>query len=220
MRNAVAFRLPVESLVEGMYIVKPVVGELDLGGLRAGEGRYSRIWKDTLRAQFNADPVGLCSRLRAAGIRLLLLNSCVAHWCRPPTTVIHAPQQRRHFESLIQVLGIDANKEGVRVRDAQVPWWQVAWREIAHARGEAIQSGMQEQQIVDEQVMEILDRRSAELKAGVSSGGNFQIAIQEGQSLKGEIRLFRILTLEGGYEVPESMFGVIHELRELEQWRV
>jgi len=37
--------------------------------------------------------------------------------------------------------------------------------------------------------MEILDRRSAELKAGVSSGGNFPDWIQEGQSLKGEIRL-------------------------------
>jgi hypothetical protein len=216
---AVQNRLPIETLAEGMYIVKALVDDLDLGSVRAGEGRLSRVWKDRLRQQFEADASGLCARLRAAGIHLLQLYWCVVHWCRPATTVIHAPQQKRHFEILIQVLGIDPANEGIVVRGSRVPWWQMAWREIAHARGEAIQTGFQEQQIVDEQVIEILRSRQDEVTQGVQSGANFRIVVKGEHSLRGEIRLFRILSMEGGYEVPHQMVEAICELTELEQWR-
>jgi hypothetical protein len=202
-----------------MYIVKALVDDLDLKSVRAGEGSLSPVWKDRLRQQFEADASGLCARLRAAGIHLLQLYWCVAHWCRPPTTVIHAPQQKRHFEILIQVLGIDPAKEGIVVRGSRIPWWQMAWREIAHARGEAIQMGFQEQQIVDHQVIEILRRRQDEVTQGVQSGANFRIVLEGEHSLRGEIRLFRILSMEGGYEVPHHMVEAICELTALEQWR-
>jgi len=123
---------------------KPVVGELDLGGCVQVRAATAGFGRTTLRARVQLQiPLGFAHACERRAYATFLLNSCVAHWCRPPTTVIHAPQQRRHFESLIQVLGIDANRkafvfEMLKSRGGR-------WRgERCHARGEAIQSGMQE----------------------------------------------------------------------------
>src|SRR5690606_17542437 len=113
------------------------------------------VWKTRLNSEYSNDPEGLVERLWDAGLELLGLHSCIRHWCKTATTVIHAPQQKRHFEILISVLGIGfgAHEERWARRAA---WWQYAWDEIRCARGEAIQTGRQEQQIVDQQLLEAL----------------------------------------------------------------
>ena len=105
--DPIGYRLAGETLSEGMFLIWPIFGAADLGALHAGEGHYSRIWKERLRDKFRYTPNDLVRRLREGGIELRNLRSCVRQWCRPASTVIHAPQQRRHFEILIKVLGID-----------------------------------------------------------------------------------------------------------------
>src|SRR5262249_34844303 len=105
VEDPIGYRLPGETLTEGMFIIWPLLNAADLGTLHAGEGHYSRIWKDRLRERFRYTPSELLRELREGGIGLRNLRYCVRQWCRTPTTVIHAPQQRKHFEILVSVLG-------------------------------------------------------------------------------------------------------------------
>ena len=92
--------LPGKTLIEGMYLVLPVMNDVRLAGPQAEDGCFSHIWKSKLRSEFSRDPEGLLKRLRDAGLQLSGLRSCITHWCKNATTVIHAPQQKQHFEIL------------------------------------------------------------------------------------------------------------------------
>ena len=65
--EAIGYRLPGETLAEGMFLIWPLLGAADLGALRAGEGRYSRIWKERLREEVRRAPDDLDAK--AAGCR-------------------------------------------------------------------------------------------------------------------------------------------------------
>lgn len=217
--EGVEHRAACLSLVQRRYLIRPVVADPDLGETNVGDGRYSRIWKEALRGRFELDPDGLCRNLRNAGISLLGLSNCIQHWCRPASTVIHAPQQRRHFEILINELGMNADADGGGARPGAT-FWKAAWREIAHSRGEAIQSGMTEHEVIEEQVIGMLSSLKAEVRQGLKAGRSFDIAIPPGHALEGTIRFLRIVALDEGYEAPDHILGTIFELKELEQWRV
>lgn len=215
----IGYRLPGETLTEGMFLIWPLLGAADLGALRAREGRYSRIWKERLRDEMLRAPADLVRRLRAAGIELRNLLSCVRQWCRPPSTVIHAPQQRRHFEILVQVLGIDHDIVP-STRTLRRPWWEYAWSEIGHTRGEAIQTGIQEHEIVDEQLFAILRDLLPEIRRCAAAESIFELTIPDGKGLTGVARFFKIRSLEDGFLVPDTMLKNICGLDTVEQWRV
>lgn len=214
----IGYKLPAETLTEGMFLIWPILGAADLGVLQAGEGHYSRIWKERLRNQFRHTPSELLRDLRAAGIDLRNLRSCVRQWCRPPSTVIHAPQQKHHFERLIRVLGIDHSvSEGSRALSR--PWWEYAWGEIGHARGEAIQSGMQEHNIIDEQLFVILNDLLPDIQNHASSENVFQIEIPANRPLQGAVRFYPVRSVEEGFLVPDTILKTIYDLDSIEQWR-
>lgn len=210
-------RLPGETLQEGMYVILPIVDDMRLAGLQAEEGQFSRTWKERLRAEFSRDPVGLAKRLRDAGLTLLQLRSRIEHWCRPASTVIHAPQQIRHFEILIKVLGLDfdATQGAYRRRAA---WWQFAWDEVRRARGEAIQTGVNEQQIVDAELLDSLRELGACVQAQVGQDA-FEISIPASQRLRGVFRFFRVRAIEEGFQVPPGELKMLCELSRSDQWR-
>jgi hypothetical protein len=214
--DAIASRLPGETLVEGMYFIVPNIDDVDFGGPHAEDGHYSVIWKKRLTDQFASGPETLVRKLRQAGIDLRSIRNAIRHWCRPPSTVIHAPQQKRHFEVLIEVLGIAGEELSSHSR---VPWWQRAWREIAHARGEAIQTGMQEQEIINAQLTRALVNMLPTVRQLAGRESAFKVDIPEGEELRGRVRFFRILAVENGFRAPESMLKVICELNAVEQWR-
>lgn len=215
----IGYRLPGETLAEDMFLIWPLLGTADLGGLRAGEGRYSRIWKERLREEARRAPDDLVRRLRAAGIELRNLRSCVRQWCRPPSTVIHAPQQRRHFKLLVHELGID-HDEATTPRTVRRPWWEYAWSEIGHARGEAIQTGMQEHEIIDEQLFAILNDLLPEIRRHGAAEPIFELEIPAGRDLTGAVRFYKVRSIEDGFLVPDTMLKVICDLDTVEQWRV
>ena len=215
----IAHRLPGETLVEGMFLIRPLLGDVDLGTLRAGEGRYSRIWKERLREEVRRAPNDLMKRLRVAGIELLNLRACIRQWCRPPSSVIHAPQQRQHFEILVRVLGIGHDSTAT-ARTLRHPWWEYAWHEISHTRGEAIQTGIQEHEIVDEQLFLILDDLLPEIRLCAAGEPIFALEIPLEVGLTGVVRFWQVRSIEDGFLVPDTMLRVICDLDTVEQWRV
>lgn len=213
-----SFRVPGETLLEGMFVIRPLLDDADLGELQAADGRYSRIWKECLRKEFARNSTALVRRLRAANLDLLHLHARVKDWCRPATTVIHAPQQKRHFEILITVLGIDDQLPRPS-RTYVLEGWQAAWREIAHSRGEAIQTGLQEHEIVNEELLATLRATLPEIRIAAAARSSFQIKVPDGKSLSGIVRFHVVKAIEEGFLVPESLLGTICDLDTIEQWR-
>jgi hypothetical protein len=219
IEDPIGYRLPGETLTEDMFIIWPLLGAADLGALRTGEGHYSRIWKERLRDTFKYTPEDLLRRLREGGIELRNLRYCVRQWCRPPSTVIHAPQQRRHFEILIGVLGID-HEASETSHALRRQWWEYAWSEIARARGEAIQTGMQEHEIIDEQLFVILSELLPEIRTQAKTQSVFEVEISPDKPLQGGVRFYKVRSVEEGFLAPEAILKVVTDLDTVEQWRV
>src|SRR5262249_55850223 len=66
-------RIPVETLLEGMYVLETRLDDIDLGQVQAVHGHYSKIWKAKLAQELKVDESGLILRLRAAGLDLVHL---------------------------------------------------------------------------------------------------------------------------------------------------
>lgn len=105
--NPIDTRYAGDTLAEGMFLIRPMLGDIDLGGIQAAEGYYSRTWKQRLREELQNSPENLCLMLRNKGLDLLHLRSCLSNWSKPATGVIHAPQLMEHFRILIDVLAPD-----------------------------------------------------------------------------------------------------------------
>ena len=133
--------------------------------------------------------------------------------CGPPS------QQRRHFEILVRMLGIDHDKAPA-TRAPRRPWWQYAWSEIGQTRGEAIPTGIQEHESVDEQLFAILTNLLPEIRRRAAAESVFEFAIPVGRDLTGVVRFYRIRSLEEGLLVPDTMLRSICDLDAVEQWRV
>lgn len=216
--NSIGYCLPGETLLAGMFLILPVVNDARLAGLQAEDGTFSSIWKAKLKAEYQCDPAALANRLRDAGLRLLYLQGRIEHWCRPPSTIIQAPQSMHHFEILIKVLGLDfaPNEPAQRPRAA---WWQFAWDEVRRARGKAIQTGFQEQQIVDEQMLATLRALNGDIRANVGQR-TFQLAIPPTQAIHGVFKFYRVLAVEEGFLAPPGELRMLCELSRIDQWRI
>lgn len=211
-------RLPGESLIEGMFVILPLLEDVDFGGLHAEEGSYSRVWKERLTDEFRTNPLSLAGRLKAGGIGLIHLHNSIERWCKFATTVIHAPQKEEHFEIMIRVLGINSD-DGSPSRKESARWWQYAWKEIRRARGEAIQMGRHEHEIVEEQSLSVLNMMLFEIKYNAGTKTSFIMKPPEGHGLQGGFAFHQVKAIEGGYHAPFSSFRVICDLNEILQWR-
>lgn len=215
----IALRTAEETLKPGMYLICPYLDPVEFGAVRANEGSYSKLWKQRLREEMAVNPQRLVAELRRAGIDLLQLRSCLERWCKPATTVIHAPQRADHFETLIQVLEIESESP-TPTAYAGSQWWRLAWNEIRRSRGEAVQTGLQGQEIVDEELARVLEGASTAIEAELCTSDDFEIALLAGQSLQGAIRVCKILEVEHGFGAPETAMRIVTEMEALEQWRV
>jgi hypothetical protein len=204
----------------GRYLIRADIGDVNLGNHLTDRGWYSTRWKAELKQQFEWHEEGLLRKLRAAGIKLRNLGACVELWIQPASTVIHAPQQRRHFQILVDVLDMEtrAPRPSADSRAAG-PWWRAAWQEIAASRGLAIQYGMQEQEIIDEELDRIVLTILPAIQELATKGEPFRIAIPPGHSLEGSISFLPIHEVEQGFRVPNSLLKSVVKLSEAEEWR-
>ncbi|MBV6494954.1 MAG: hypothetical protein DYH05_03960 [Acidobacteria bacterium ACB1] len=211
----IANRIPAVTLLEGMYVIHPVLGDVDLGALQAKPGRHSRIWKNKLLEEINADEDGLVRRLRTEGLNLEHLDGRVKSWLRPAGTVIHGPQTRGHFRILLRVLGLD---ETAGVSPSE-PFWKSAWKEISRSRGMAIQTGVLGHELVEEQLIAVLQGLLPDIRDRVGLHESFELVLPPSSGLQGVVLFHPVLGSEDGFNAPENQIGVIQELSTIEQWR-
>jgi hypothetical protein len=105
------------------------------------------------------------------------------------------------------------------LRQLRRPWWEYAWAEIGHARGEAIQTGIQEHEIVDEELFAILNDLLPDIRRHATAEAVFELEIPEGRGLTGAVRFYKILSIEDGIFVPDTMLKSICALDTVGQWR-
>lgn len=213
----VDFRLPVDGLSEGMFVIDVIFHESGTGGVHAEEGKYSRIWKQRLIDKMLFDSK-FEAKLRADGIDLIHLEQSLSHWSKPATSVVHAPQGRKHFEILIRNLEIDYSKYTSDF-SKKIPWVMAAWHEVTKSRGVAIQTGMNEQRAADDLVVEIIETRLDDIIQQAANNDNFHLTVPSDDDLPGIIAFHKIVAIEEGFLAPDGNLRTISDLEDIEQWR-
>lgn len=211
------YRIPGDTLIEGMFYIMTHLDDIDLLGMQAVHGYYSRIWKEKLQRVMESDHTRLIRRLHNTGLHLEYLDVAVRHWCKPPSTVIHAPQKVQHFEILLRVL--DYMTDDPSPQQGPVPFWKLAWNEVRRSRGEAISAGFMEQELVEEKLVGILKNIAPQIRRKALESTGFTIPIPDGAELQGAVIFFKIYIIEEGFRVPETELKVIRELELVDQWR-
>jgi hypothetical protein len=157
--------------------------------------------------------------LDEAGLDLTWLGPALHNWAKPPTTVIHAPQQKRHFEILMRVLKADfASVAPARFRDE--PLWQFAWQEVCHSRGEAIHAGFVNHAQEEESLREVLVSMVSDIRGLAAAGTSFTLALPGGRAVSGTALFHRVVAIEDGFRAPDQSMRVVRHLNEIEKWRV
>jgi hypothetical protein len=217
--HCLGYRVVGDSLTETCFVIRP---SLQTGGgetLQAQHGRFSQIWKSCLRRRLQENAGALIHDLDAAGLDLTWLSPALHNWAKPPTTVIHAPQQKRHFEILMRVLKADfASVAPMYFRDK--PLWQFAWQEVCHSRGEAIHAGFVNQAQEEERLLEVLVSMVADIRGLAAAGTSFPLALPSGRAIAGTAFFDRVVAIEDGFRAPDQSMRVVHHLNEMEKWRV
>jgi hypothetical protein len=203
----------------GQFLVRADIGDVDVGGRISEHGWYSTRWKAELKRQLEWHAEGLLRQLQAAGIKLRNLRWCVEHWIQPASSVIRAPQSRKHFELLVDVLKMESCAPQPDSHGRRTSWWRAAWEEIAASRGLAIQFGMQEQEIIGDEIDRIVLSILPKVQEQAQEGKPFRIAIPEGHSLSGSITFLRIHEVEDGFSVPESLLKTVIPVSKADEWR-
>jgi hypothetical protein len=214
----VDLRVPGEALCEGMFIIEPVISEVDLGSVAVVNTKYSQKWKAKLARMNEEDSFGLFFKLSDAGIDLGNLASAIDNWCRPPSTVIHAPRETKHFEILIKAIGMN-DTEVLSDKGKPLPFWRVAWDEIKRSRGRAIQAGFDENEIVAEELRDILRRQISDLRARANERVRFDVLLPADTGIRGHCTFHPIFKIEEGFRAPQSAIRVILPLEDFEQWQ-
>jgi hypothetical protein len=213
------YRIVGDSMTETCFVIRPSLQTEGGEALQAQHGRFGQIWKSCLHKRLQQDPGALLHELYAAGLGLMRLSSAVHHWAKPPTTVIHAPQQKRHFEILMRVLKVDfASVVPPRLRDK--PLWQFAWQEVCHSRGEAIHAGFVNHALEEESLREVLVSMICDIRSLAAGGASFTLALPDGRAVAGTAFFDRVVAIEDGFRVSDQNMRVVRHLNEIEQWRV
>lgn len=218
-KHCIGYRIAGDSLHENSFVIRPALQTDGGGTLQAQHGRFSQIWKSRLRKRLQENPDALIRELNAAGLNLMRLESALHHWMKPPTTVIHAPQQKKHFEILVRVLQADFSPVAPAYFRGK-PLWQFAWQEVCHSRGEAIHAGVVSHAQEEERLCEVLRSMIPDLRGMAAGGTSFTVQLPDGNAVSGAAFFDRVMAIEDGFRAPDQALRVAHDLNEAEQWRV
>lgn len=218
--DLIAKRLVDEDLSEGMLLVRHAAHDPTESEIHAEHGYFSRIWKAKLQNAINFNLDELCKKLRASGVHLDGLPGAVRYWAKSPTTVIHAPQRREHFESLIEALEINKELLSNTPERLRKTWWMRAWSEVAASRGVAIRAGVQGHESLEEELIDVLLKMLPEIRLHSARGEtSFSLNFPENSILQGVAFFDRIVSIERGFKAPDSELREIQSIEKFEQWR-
>ncbi len=204
-----------ETLIAGDNLILPEVTSPIGSAVSAELGQYSKRWKLALKQERAASEPRLLQRLRDAGIAHTQLAQCVNRWSENATTVIHAPKRYRDFRILMKVLGLESEPTFSNSRSS---WVNLAWEEVRQSRGEAIQSGQEDQRKIDEELQRVLDGLFNN-SAGSPIPLGDRCPIPTGYSITGSLQVFKIEAIEDGFQVPREHLHIVRTTTETEQWR-
>lgn len=200
------------------HLVDPNLDDVDFGSVSVSREQYAPQWKSRLAEEYRRSPTELTRTLRVRGIDLDTLDSRIELWIHPSTSVVHSPQQWRHFQILIGVLGMDGAGSGAR-HDQASGWARSAWSEISRSRSVAIQHGTERHEIIAEELVTLITNDWSSLNAQLTPGRPFTWEIPAERALAGRVKLHAILEIEDGYRCPDLVLRQIGPLERLLKWR-
>lgn len=119
-------------------IARPSCLAKDVEGRTDGKQRpMARVWKETLQRLIereNHKTSFIERRLRDLGVSLADLGGAIHRWKAPETSVVHGPDAREVFETLIEFLWPYINPAARAPHDSAEDWTNAAWAEIAASR--------------------------------------------------------------------------------------
>jgi hypothetical protein len=207
-----------DTLSESMFLIVPKDVDFDLGEIRAGHGSVSRVWKDKLARRWQEDQGGMILDLMDLGVADL--SAAIERWCQAPTTVIHAPRSIKDFGILLKAIDLDQEMCGIDGGEGKLPFWRVAWNEIRHSRGQAIQAGFQETEIVDAELRVSLKALLPVIRNQAGMQTHFDLDIPASTGIKGVLGFYAIRGIEPGFNAPDDDLKLLLPLHRINQWRV
>jgi hypothetical protein len=202
-----------------MFIVIPALEDVDLGGTVVKSKFYCATWKECLRQVISVRKDEFVQALRAAGMQLVHVESAIERWADEPTSVISAPQRADHFELLMKTLADFAATQNAQRELADPVWWKSAWIEIRKSRGDAIQAGFQEQEIVEELLLASLKKKIDDIRLVCAEKTEVHINTSRDVGINGFLSFFKIIAVDNGFAAPDTEFRKAKPLLELYQWR-
>ena len=209
-----------ESNPEELYLIMPdlEMDKVDFGILKAKKDHYSKIWKKRLELEISNDQENLVKRLKNSGVELIHLAQQLQLWCKAASSVIHAPHSMRHFKILLHVLGF-GEKDKVVTKKGIESFFRLASLEIRHSRGDAIQTGLEKQGIIDEELLKILLESLTEIGNHSTDRKLFRHQLDPDTGISGHLDFFKINSIESGFKVPESNINITMNIDNCDQWQ-
>ena len=88
-----------------------------------------------------------------------------------------------------------------------------------HSRGEAIQAGMEEHELVDDELLDIAAEMLPEVRMTASAQSEFRLPIPVNKELHGYLLFLQVQGIEDGFLVPDGELGVLLDMQGVDQWR-
>lgn len=185
----------------------------DFGSNSMSTKRYKLAseWKKVLKEKYREGPEKLVKSLTLCGIKLCNLDQALLRWMQTDNEVISAPQSQLHFELLINELN--------RLSQDQVPW-KDAWAEIQRSRVNAIQDGRIESNIVNDQLLNELNKAKQTIIVKSFQGEFFTESLSQNNGLTGSIDFYPVVDVAGGFRAPHEHLKDIKPISQLELFRI
>lgn len=217
--DAIVYRHIID-VEEGNYLLihdaDANFGEISVDATKAP---LAAVWKKALADLYERQS-GLCvQKMKDAGISLRNLHRAAESWMSLNGSVIHAPQSRDHFQALLTRV-IDPELIPPRNHNGQaVPGWRLAWAEVAASRSTAVEHGVMESAIVNEQLIVELRKELGHLRDMVSPDGGYRYLLTPESGLAGSVRFDPVISIAPGFTAPPEEFGKPMKLLAAEQYR-
>jgi|GEM_PF-4346195 len=201
----------VDKIKPNQYIITHNI-RTDLGDeqIELEKTEWAKVWKKELKRQFDLGRWTLYSKMRNAGINLIHLESAAKRWMSMDGNVITAPQTKEHFRILI---------ESVLAGCLERNQWKKAWREVQASNVKAMQNGMLENDLTEEQLVEDLKPYLDILKELSVNNDHFVFPLPGSSSLLGTIQFSKILEVSSGFKCPNEKLNSIEHIANLEIYR-
>lgn len=213
--DAICNRIANNGLQKDSFLIRPPSQDVDFGDIHVRNDHYSLIWKNFLKSAIDRDCDQLIVSLREAGLKLITLKDSLSRWCLPAGSVIYSPQHKEHFKILIDVLNRLSGSNVFQNQDD----WCLAWREISRSRGDACQNGINEQEIVMDQLISLLQSMIDDIRSRATSESTFSIEIPTGYGFMGKVLITKIVSVEHGIFVPRDVLRNFCSIAEVDKWR-